>query len=298
MNREPVRFSSQGVACAGWYFRPQGEGPLPAIAMAHGIGAVKEMYIESYARAFAGAGLACLLFDYRYWGESKGSPRYQAVPNDQIEDYRNALTWLALRDEVDENRLGVWGTSFSGGTVLHLGAYDPRVKAVVSQVGAMDIYATALANMGRERFEATRAAAVSERKRIMSGAEPTYIALAAAPGGEPAFMVDEKTANWLEHAKATVAPNVENTIALASLEQVLQHSPALAVERVSPTPLLMLLANDDVVVPSQAIRDAFARAGEPKQLVELPGGHYSVYEPGDARDKATGEAVDWFRTHL
>jgi cephalosporin-C deacetylase-like acetyl esterase len=80
-----------------------------------------------------------LLFDYRHFGASGGEPRQRVSPHDQIEDYRIALTCLSLLPEVDADRLGVWGTSFSGGHVLHVGAYDPRVKVVVSQVGAMDV---------------------------------------------------------------------------------------------------------------------------------------------------------------
>ena len=296
--KQGVQFDSEGVSCAAWYFRPTGGGRFPAIAMAHGIGAVKEMYLAPYAEAFAEAGIASLVFDYRYWGASGGEPRSRAVPNAQIEDYRNALTWLSLRDEIDESRLGVWGTSFSGGTVLHLGAYDVRVKAVVSQVGAMDVYATAVANMGRERFDGIRRAAAMERKRLMAGDAPTYLALASAPGGPPAFMVDAATADWLAAAKATAAPNLRNEIMLASLEQVLQHAPLLSVERVAPSALLLLLARDDRVVPSDLIREAFRRAGEPKRLVELPGGHYDVYAEGEARRTAVREAVAWFKSHL
>lgn len=298
MTKEDVRFDSHGAACAGWYFRPAGDGPFPAVAMAHGVGAVKEMYVAPYAEAFAHAGIAALLFDYRYWGASDGTPRSQAVPNEQIEDYRNALTWLSLRAEIDETRLGVWGTSFSGGTVLHLGAYDVRVKAVVSQVGAMDVYAAALAGMGRERFDATRRAAAAERKRLMSGGDPAYIANAAPPDGPPAFIVDGASAQWFDTARATVAPNARNEIMLASLEQVLQHAPALSIDRIAPTPLLMLLAEDDRVVPSSHIREAFARAGDPKRLVTLPGGHYDVYAAGPARERAIAEATSWFETYL
>ena len=115
---------------------------MPAVAMAHGLGAVKEMYLEPFARRFAEAGIAALVFDYRSFGASGGEPRQRLFPRDQIEDYRSALTWLSLQPEIDADRLGVWGSSFSGGHVLHVAAYDPRVKAVVSQVGAMDVHQT------------------------------------------------------------------------------------------------------------------------------------------------------------
>jgi uncharacterized protein len=56
--KRDVMFQSEGVDCAGWYFVPEGAGPFPAVAMAHGMGAVKEMYIEPFARAFAAHSLS------------------------------------------------------------------------------------------------------------------------------------------------------------------------------------------------------------------------------------------------
>src|SRR5712671_6213251 len=141
IEKRDVTFKSADNLCSGWFFLPQRRNtdkPVPAIAMAHGVGAVKEMYIDFFGRRFAEAGIAALLFDYRFFGASGGEPRQRVFPRDQMEDYRSALTWLSMQPEIDADRLGIWGTSFSGGHLLHVAAYDPRVKAVVSQVGAMD----------------------------------------------------------------------------------------------------------------------------------------------------------------
>jgi len=93
-DRTTLEFKSGGIDCAGWFYRPQGNGPFPGVAMAHGLGVVKEVDIEPFAQSFAAAGIATLLFDYRYWGDSGGEPRCQAMPSAQIEDYRSALTAL------------------------------------------------------------------------------------------------------------------------------------------------------------------------------------------------------------
>ncbi|HAH09322.1 MAG TPA: acetylxylan esterase, partial [Alphaproteobacteria bacterium] len=209
-------------------------GPHPAVAMAHGMGAVKEMYLEPFARAFAAAGIAVLLFDYRTYGASGGEPRSRISPRDQIEDYRNALTWLSLQPEVDEARLGVWGTSFSGGHVLWLGAYDVRVKAVVSQVGAMDLYRNARMVMPQDAFDASRAFGAMDRKRrYAEGDTPAYIANASPPDGPPALQVDAETYEWLMHAQATVAPSWRNEVTLDSIERIVEHAPALHVDRIA-----------------------------------------------------------------
>jgi len=78
--RKDVMFTSQGLKCAAWYYVPNGlkEGEKrPAIVMAHGFSAVKEMYLDNFASKFANAGFVVTVFDYRFFGGSEGEPRAQ-----------------------------------------------------------------------------------------------------------------------------------------------------------------------------------------------------------------------------
>ncbi len=77
--------------------------PRPAMVMAHGFGAVKEMHLDTFAARFAKAGFAVLVFDYRRLGASDGIPRQEIDPAAQIEDYRNAITWVAAQNGVDSD---------------------------------------------------------------------------------------------------------------------------------------------------------------------------------------------------
>lgn len=79
-------------------------------------------------------GYACLAFDNRNFGESDGTPRYEIIPSLQISDYSDAITYAQTLPEVNPDKIAVWGSSYSGGHVLHLGATDRRIKAVLSQV--------------------------------------------------------------------------------------------------------------------------------------------------------------------
>jgi len=127
IQKRDVMFKSGETFAAAWLFLPDQARPgdrVPAVAMAHGFGAVKEMYLEPFARRFAAAGIAALVFDYRSFGASGGEPRQRVLPRDQIEDYRNALTWLSLQPEIDADKLAVWGTSFSGAHVIDVAAHD------------------------------------------------------------------------------------------------------------------------------------------------------------------------------
>jgi len=135
--REDVEFDAAGVRLRGWLYLPDdATGPVPAIVMAHGFSAVKEMYLDAYAEVFAEAGLAALVFDNRNFGASDGEPRQEIDPWAQVRDYRDAITWVRTRSEVDAERMGVWGSSYSGGHVLVLGAIDRRIKcAAVDPLG-------------------------------------------------------------------------------------------------------------------------------------------------------------------
>lgn len=106
--------------------------------MSHGFSALKEMDLNTFAEYFvAKLPISCLVYDNRGFGDSdvaEGEPRSEIVPMTQCSDISDAITYAATRPEVDADKLGIWGSSYSGGHVLYVGAVDRRVKVVLSQV--------------------------------------------------------------------------------------------------------------------------------------------------------------------
>ena len=86
------------------------------------------------AKALTDAGYVVLTFDYKGWGDSDG-PKSRLSPYGRVIDSQSALTFLGAQPMVDADRLGIYGTSYGGATVVWTAAVDPRVKAVVSVVG-------------------------------------------------------------------------------------------------------------------------------------------------------------------
>src|SRR2546426_8827969 len=122
IEKRDVMFKTGDTFAAAWLFVPEQARSgrrVPAVAMAHGIGYVKEMYLEPFARRFAAAGIAALAFDFRGFGGSGGGPGEGGFPHDLIEGFRNALTRLALQAEIDGDSLGPWGSRFNGGPRIH-----------------------------------------------------------------------------------------------------------------------------------------------------------------------------------
>src|SRR2546425_11803226 len=97
IEKRDVMFKSGETFAAGWFFLPEqarSRQRVPAVAMAHGIGYVKEMYLEPYARLFAAAGIAALAFDFRGFGGSGGGPRPPVGSHDPMEALPHPPTWL------------------------------------------------------------------------------------------------------------------------------------------------------------------------------------------------------------
>src|SRR5215472_17123874 len=134
--RKDVEFKTQdGVMLRGWhYLLDQHTGKIPTIVMTHGFSAVKEMCLDKFAEVLAEAGLGALVFDNRNFGASGGEPRQEIDPWEQVRDYRDAITFVETLPETDADRIGIWGSSYSGGHVLVVGAIDRRVKCVAGQV--------------------------------------------------------------------------------------------------------------------------------------------------------------------
>lgn len=299
MNRENIAFKSEGVLCRGWLYMPEQaseQNKVPVVVMAHGFSLVKEAYLDKFAERFYEEGMAVLVFDYRNLGESEGEERQHLDPHEQIKDYRNAITWISCHSKVDKNRIGIWGTSYSGGHVLHIAAIDKRVKAVVSQVPTIHGWRGAERKMGAEKFHQFLQQLIDYREKQYISGDVQYIQVVSLDGKAAQPHPDCYT--WFTHTKEKVAPHWENRITLNSMEKYLEYNPAGLIDLISPTPLLMITAMDDSITPPDMAIEAFeTRAKEPKKLVQLPGGHFDVYD-GFTFPEASEAAVNWFTLHL
>jgi fermentation-respiration switch protein FrsA (DUF1100 family) len=263
--------------------------------MAHGWSSVKEMSLASYAEAFAKAGFIVLVFDYRFLGASGGMPRQRVIPSEQQADYRNAITYMSRQPEVDADRIGLWGTSYSGGHVLEVAATDRRVKAVVAQVPAVNTAALAWRwirnGWHREVWQTTKLML----KQLFHPFTQLYIPVVNDPG-LAATLPGGEGARWFERERKN-APSWKNEVTVSSSIAAMFYRGARFIHRIAPTPLLMVVAShDDIVLTSECLK-AFQRAQEPKKLLEVEGGHFDFYEePG--LSKVLSTEVEWFQLYL
>jgi fermentation-respiration switch protein FrsA (DUF1100 family) len=295
--RRDIEINAEGVTLRGWLYLPDRVGgPLAAIVMAHGFSAVKEMYLDRYAEAFSDAGMAALVFDNRNFGASGGEPRQEIDPWQQVRDYRQAITWICRQPQIDRDRIGVWGSSYSGGHVLVVGAIDRRVKCVVSQVplvsGSRNLKRLVRADLAaplREQFDA-------DRDARFAGAAPAMIPVVTPDLNGAAALPTPDSWKWFTETGKTRAPAWRNEVTLRTVEMLGEYEPGSYIERISPTPLLMVIAAQDHLAVADEAFAAFNRALEPKRLLVLRGGHFDAYV--EDFERAGTAARDWFMQHL
>lgn len=284
--RRDVAFDADGVTLRGWFYTPAGEGPHPVLVLSHGFSALKEMDLDRYAEVFAQAGFACLVYDHRNLGASDGWPRREIDPWRQVLDMRHAISFARSEPGVDPERLGLWGTSYSGGHALVVAATDRRVRCVVFQAGTIDSYAAVVRRLGESGIATLRRRCAEDFEARARGAAPAYIPVAEPGSDSYAYLVEA-------HPKAGYV----NEVTLRSRDLALGYVPGAFVERIGPTPLLMIVADADAQTPADLQIAAFERAKEPKKLLVLKGAaHYEVYNARFAETSAA--ARDWFLRHL
>ncbi len=291
--RENIRFPSGGETLAGWLYRPEGtEGEAPCVVMAHGFGALKEGRLDAYAERFAAAGFAVLVFDYRHFGESTGEPRNLIDIRRQHADWRAAIGHARALDGVDPDRIALWGSSFSGGHVIAVGAADPRVAAIVAQVPHASGVGTLQAAGPRNSLRLT-AAGLRDAARALRGREPYYAPIVGRPGTLAAMNSPDALPGY--SAMYPEGFDWRNEYAARVGLTIAGYSPGRNAGEVV-CPLMVAVGTRDVVTPPEPARKA-ARRARLGELVEYDAGHFDVYR-GEHFDRAVGDQLRFLSRHV
>jgi dienelactone hydrolase len=284
---QELSFFSEGARISAHLYRASSSSgrPSPGAVLCHGFTAIKEWLLPPFAIAFARAGITAMTFDYRRFGGSEGE-RGKLVPSDQVDDIRNAVTFLSSLPEVDPRRVALWGTSFGGGNVLVEAALDPRVKAVISQVPF---------GSGKRLLEGEGAApgieellAADRVRRVRDGIGEKI----------PATMLaGEELRTYFEQAYAQF-PEMAVDLELATVDRIAAWIPEMFAPMISPRPLLLVACEKDATTPLTEARSIFEHAREPKRLEVLAGlGHFGVYE-GEGFDRAVKAEIAFLKEYL
>lgn len=285
MDKQEIKFTRDGVDLVGWLTRPVGVENCPLIILNHGLSGIVDLDLERYAEVFVAAGFACLAYDHRNWGRSGGEPRGETDPWQQVGDLREAISFARALPDIDPQRIGLWGTSYAGGHVLTVTALDRRVRCAVTQVPLIS---------GSRTFDSWVPA--GKRKKFLArlGTDRDNRYRGDAPAVSPAALPGSETEEWIQNSD--VNGTYSNKLTARTFDLLRTYEPVSFVDQIAPTPLLMIVASNDLQTPTEWQLEAFERIGEPKRLLEIDCRHYDVYM--ERLDEAAAGALAWYQKHL
>ena len=295
-----VEVPSAGERLSALLYLPEGAGPHPAVVLGGGWCYVKELVQPHLRAGLRRNGFAALIFDYRYMGGSTGEPRQHIDPWQQIEDYRNAVSYMESRDDVDADRIGAWGISYSGGHVLILGALDARVRAVCGVVRPSTAGRTCASRTARS------ASGASRRRSSTRGASSTRPASTPTSRTSPSRRGTWPSGRFRRArspssaSRPPQAPAYDGRSTVASAELLLAYDVMPFARRLAGTPTMLAVAEGDDHTHWDLAADVFdAIPGQRKRWHVVPrSGHLTLYEDADTRRAVAAVAADWFRTHV
>jgi alpha-beta hydrolase superfamily lysophospholipase len=295
-----VTVPSAGEQLDARLYLPTDSGPHPTVVLGGGWCYVKEVALPLFAEVFAESGFAALTIDYRTFGGSTGQPRRHIDPWAQIEDYRNAISWLARRDDIDGDRIGAWGISYSGGHVLILGALEDRVRAVCSVVPVIDGWDNLRLSHGTVSFRALQKALKEARSRLYETGEHTYIDHQPVELGAVGTFPFPHSRQTFARLKAGEAPGYDGRATAQSTEMLLAYSVRPFLTRLVATPTLMCVAEGDDHTHWDLAAEAYeAVPGPRKRFHVVPrANHLTLYEDVETRRRVAQVAAEWFATYL
>jgi fermentation-respiration switch protein FrsA (DUF1100 family) len=291
--REDVAFEVESTKISAWLYLPtERTGPHPCIVIGHGLGGTKATGLDAYASAFRDAGFAALAFDYRCLGDSEGEPRQLVwIPN-QLEDWRGAIEYARSRDEIDPERIALWGSSLSGGHVVKTAAEDNRICAVAAQVPLLDGNAggfTAVNRIGlglmlRLAFVHGLRDLVRSWLRLSAHKIPLF-----GRSGTVAAIADD--ASW-EIAARMTPDGFVNEVCARILIRMDKYHPIKALDEVS-CPVLLQACEQDVALPQRVVDEAEEILGERGTVIRYPLDHFDIYV-GEYREQAVAAQLEFF----
>ncbi|OZI18904.1 alpha/beta hydrolase [Bordetella genomosp. 9] len=312
MSQRSVRFYSDGFQLAGTVHLPpdyrEGE-KRPAVLICHGRFAIKEWVPSRWTPHFLEAGYVCMVFDYRNLGESQGTPG-RIIPQEEVRDVRNAVTFLQCQPEVDPARIGLLGWGLGGGVAVTAAAEDVRIQAVVCASGVANGLRYGRVGMSDAAWARRQEEIRLDRvRRVMTG-ETGRLPRAEILGRDNETQASShQHQGWLDSLVAAVGAEraadpaklgIPSEITIESMDALYDFAPDAQAHRIAPRPLLVIHSRLDHEFPYAHAQHLYDQARAPKTLIAVEdAGHLDWIDPAHPTQRVyVPQVVAWMLQQL
>ncbi|MBU0744841.1 MAG: alpha/beta hydrolase [Gammaproteobacteria bacterium] len=285
-----LTFLSEGAQIAGtlYFPKPHIDRKIPGVALCQGFAGTKEMLLPAYAKKLADNGYLALTFDYRGFGSSEGEPG-RLVPKLQVEDIKNAISYLSSLDEIDANRIGLWGTSYGAANAIVATSEDQRVKCLCIQLAFGNGERCITGNMTPEDKNKLKETLLKlQEKKELTGKEMMV------PVSK--ILSDEQSKKFFQEYSDKF-PELKTKIPFLTILETMNYKPENYLKNLN-VPISIIGAEKDLVNPISETYALYDLALEPKELMVVKDAtHFDLYA-GDYLEQVTNKQVSWFNKYL
>ncbi|KAH7157762.1 DltD N-terminal domain protein [Dactylonectria estremocensis] len=292
-HREDVEFQTlDGCTLRGWLFPAAERGP--AVIMSPGFNCVKEMLLPEVATSFQAAGITALVYDTRSIGSSDGLPRNDINPPKQVADYHDAVTYMRTHPLVNPVQIALWGYSLSAMVALSATALDKRVAAVIACAPPTSV------GFPPEKLPKILARVQKDRESCIAGNPPCQVPLFDKKGNtlfKIAVPISEGDHDLIRQAQA-YGPTVNITTSMQSYYHIAMWDPSNLMPLVSPTPVMMCVAEEDGMCLFEEEKKLFEGFREPKLFHSVPNKGHMDFLTGEEFPHIMEAQIEFLKQHM
>ncbi len=289
---EPLYVKSGQEVIAADFYRPKTELPPGVIIMAHGFACLRQFKLVQFAKRFAQAGYAVVLFDYRYWGGSTGRPRELVSIQEQLSDWRTMLMHVSQRKSINSRKIVLWGISLSAGYVLELASENKNIQAVIAQNPFIDGAETAknfplnlLPKALKISSQDYMGAKVGMSPRTLAVADPSGLCFVQTPDAYAGYQsIIHPDYYWSGQVPARVFFNL------------IRYRPIQNLRKIA-VPVLYIASKNDSLIPIESSREAATNIAPYVEYYEWDMAHFDIYR-GTWFEKAVAKQLDFLNQHV
>ena len=294
MATKSIEFEGEGgTILYGSLLIPDGPGPFGCLIQTQALSRGRGGSTWNLGERLAAAGVATFIYTIRGYEESlDGAPFDQDIER-EIRDHKHAITFLSDQPEIDPDRIGFLGISVRGGEAIALAATDRRLRCVIGLVPMMSGRQTSERRYGPDALAARYEEFKQDRLNILHGQKPATVLTVPEDENDhrSAFLSSRDFIRFTQKSAAAGVPSPKH-YTLRSQEYLFAFEPQAYLPLISPTPLLMIVAEDDKEVGTANQLRGYEAALEPKRLVMTSGGHFDVHS-GQQFEKVAASVVEW-----